>query len=135
MPTDWNLIRELMAAVIDSCEQIEAAGLTEQDRGLTIDVSGQKVSVQDLMVSAWTLPENLRYQIIRNWHDKGSVLPYVLETARAIVKMAEACSELVGAGDIKPAEAEARSAIRWYREHAGPQILRISAEARSPQCR
>jgi len=25
MPTGWNLIREMMAAVIDSCEQIEAA--------------------------------------------------------------------------------------------------------------
>ncbi len=56
MATDWNLIRELMAAVIDSCEQIEAAGYTEQDRSLTVDVSGQTVSLQEFMTSAWTLP-------------------------------------------------------------------------------
>jgi hypothetical protein len=81
MPTDWNLIREMMAAVIDSCEQIEAAGYTEPDRDLTVDISGQKVSVQEFMVSAWTLPENLRYRIIRDRHDKGVDLPYIPEIA------------------------------------------------------
>ena len=127
MATDWNLIRELMAAVIDSCEQIEATGYAEQDRHLTVDVSGQKVTVQDIMISAWTLPENLRYQIIRDRHDKGADLPYIPEVARAMVKMAEACSELVGAGEVKPAEAEARSAIQWYRAHAVPLIQRTIA--------
>ncbi len=34
MPTDWNLIREMMAAAIDACEQIEAAGYTELDSPL-----------------------------------------------------------------------------------------------------
>jgi hypothetical protein len=130
MATDWNLIRELMAAVIDSCEQIEAAGYTEQDRGLTVDVSGQTVSLQEFMVSAWTLPENLRYQIIRDRLAKGAGLPYIPETARAIVKMAEACSELVGAGEAKPAEAEARRAIQWYRAHAVPHILQAIAASR-----
>ena len=52
MPTDWILIRDLMTAVIDSCEQIEAVGYTEKDRDLTVDVSGQTVSVQKFMVSA-----------------------------------------------------------------------------------
>lgn len=131
MPTDWNLVRDLMAAVIDSCEQIEAAGYAEQDRHLAVDVSGQKVSVQDIMTSAWTLPENLRYQIIRERHDNGADLPYIPEVARVMVKMAEACSELVGAGDVKPAEAEARSAIQWYRAHAVPQIQRAIANARA----
>jgi hypothetical protein len=42
----------MMAAAIDSCEQIEAAGYTELDRPLTVDVSGQKVSVDEFMVSA-----------------------------------------------------------------------------------
>jgi hypothetical protein len=131
MPTDWNLIREMMAAVIDGCEQIEAAGYTERDRDLTIDISGQKVSVQELMVSAWTLPENLRYRIIRDRHDKGVDLPYIPEAARVMVRMAEACSELVGAGEAKPAEEQARSAIQWYRAHAVPNIQRAIAVARS----
>lgn len=131
MTTDWNLIRDLMATVIDSCEQIEAAGYTEQDRHLTVDVAGQKVTVQDIMTSAWALPENLRYQIIRARHDKGADLPYVPEVARVMVKMAEACSELVGAGDVKPAEAEVRSAIQWYRVHAVPLARRAIANARA----
>ena len=131
MPTDWNLIREMMAAVIDSCEQIEAAGYTERDRDLTVDISGQKVSVQEFMVSAWTLPENLRYRIIRDRHDTGVDLPYIPEVARVMVRMAEACSELVGAGEAKPAEEQARSAIQWYRAHAVPHIQRAIAVARS----
>lgn len=130
MATDWNLIRELMAAVIDSCEQIEAAGYTEQDRSLTVDVSGQTVSLQEFMTSAWTLPENLRYQIIRDRHGKGADFPYIPEAARVMVAMAEACSELVGAGEAQPAEAEARSAIQWYRAHAVPHILRAIAASR-----
>lgn len=129
MSTDWNLIRELMAAVIDSCEQIEATGYAEQDRGLTTDVSGQKITIQDIMTSTWTLPENIRYQIIRERHDKGADLPYIPELARAMVKMAEACSELVGAGETKPAEAEARAAIQWYRTHAVPHVQRAIASA------
>ena len=132
MPTDWNLIGEMMAAVIDSCEQIEAAGYTERDRDLTVDISGQKVSVQEFMVSAWTLPENLRYRIIRDRHDKGVDLPYLPEVARVMVRMAEACSELVGAGEAKPAEEQARSAIQWYRAHAVPNIQRAIAVACSP---
>jgi hypothetical protein len=131
MPTDWNLIREMMAVVIDSCEQIEAAGYAEPDRDLTVDISGQKVSIHEFMVSAWTLPENLRYRIIRDRHDKGVDLPYIPEAARIILRMAEACSELIGAGEAKPAEAEARSAIRWYRASALPRVLQAMAMERS----
>ena len=131
MRTDWNLIREMMAAVIDSCEQLEVAGYTEQDRDLTVEIAGQNVSVQEFLVSAWTLPEGLRYRIISDRHDRGVDLPYIPEAARILVRMAEACSELVGAGEVKPAEAEARSAIRWYRTHAVPNIQRAIAAARS----
>jgi hypothetical protein len=131
MPTDWSLIRDLMAAVIDSCEQIEAAGYTELDRPLTVDVAGREVSVHEFMVSAWTLPENLRYRIIRDRHDKGIDLPYVPEAARVIIRMAEACSELIGAGRANPADQEARSAIQWYRAHAVPRVQQAIAMARS----
>jgi hypothetical protein len=119
MPTDWNLIREMMAAIIDSCEQIEPAGCAEPDRDLTVDVSGQKVSIHEFMVSAWTLPENLRYRIIRDRHDKGVDPPYIPEAARIIIRMAEAAA--------KPAEAEARSAIQWYRAHAVPCVQQAIA--------
>ena len=131
MSTDWNLIREMMAAVIDSCEQFEAAGYTELDRSLTVDISGQKVSIYEIMVSAWTLPENLRYRIIRERHERGVDLSYIPEGSRAIVRMAEACSELIGIGEAKSAEAEARSAIQWYRAHAVPHVQRAIATARA----
>jgi hypothetical protein len=113
MPTDWNLIRDMMSAVIDSCEKIEAAGYTEKDRDLTVDVSGKTVSIQEFMTSAWTLPENLRYQIIRERHEKDLDLPYVPEAARIIVRMAEACSELIGAAEGKPADSSARLVARF----------------------
>jgi hypothetical protein len=83
------------------------------------------------MVSAWTLPENLRYRIIRDRHDKGIDLPYVPEAARVIIRMAEACSELIGAGRANPAEQEAHAAIQWYRAHAVPRVQQAIAMARS----
>lgn len=131
MQTDWNLIREMMSTVIDACEQIEAAGYAEQDRQLTVDVSGQKVSIHEFMTSAWTLPENLQYRIIRDRHDKRVDLPYIPELSRVIVRMAEACSELIGAERAKPAEAEVRSAIEWYRRHAIPKIRSAITAARA----
>jgi hypothetical protein len=130
MDRSGNLIRDMMAAVIDCCAQIEAAGYTEKDRDLTVAVSGQRVSVQEFMVSAWTLPENLKYQIIRERHEKGLDLPYVPEAARIIVRMAEACSELIGAAEGKPADSNARLAINWYRARAVPYVQKAIASAR-----
>ena len=107
MKSDWNLIREMIGAAIDACERVEAAGYTEADRDATIDVGGQQVSVQDFLVSAWTLPENLRYQIIRERHDKAADLPYVPEAARILVATAQASAELIGAGEKSPANGSA----------------------------
>lgn len=73
MKTDWNVVRNLMNAAIDACERIEASGYVEADRDAVIDIAGQEVSVHDLLVSAWTYPEKLRYQIIRERHDAGSI--------------------------------------------------------------
>lgn len=70
MKTDWNVIRGMMNAAINACERIEASGYAETDRDATINVGGQQVSVRDMLVSAWTYPENLRYQIIRQRHEK-----------------------------------------------------------------
>ena len=51
---------------------------------------GTEVSAHDLLVSVWTLPENIRYQIIRTRYDQAIDVPYVHETARLLVAMLEA---------------------------------------------
>jgi hypothetical protein len=130
MTTDWNLIRDMMNAAIDACERVEAAGYTESDRCATINVQGRKVSVHDFLISAWTLPENIRYQIIRERHDKGANLPYVPEAARILIAMAQASAELIGAGTVAPAGNEVRSMVSWYGNHAAPHIEQAIAEQR-----
>lgn len=130
MKTDWNLIRTMMGAAIDACERIEATGCTEHDRDATIDVEGQKVSVHDFLVSTWTLPENIRYRIIRERHDKATDLPYVPETARILVAMAQAGAELIGAGEPAPAEGDIRKMIQWFADHAAAGIERAIADRR-----
>jgi hypothetical protein len=120
--TDWDLVRTMMEAAIGACEEIEAMGYREAHRDLGVQVGGQPVSVYEFMVSAWTLPETMRYRIIRARHDAGADLPCVPEFARILVAMAQAGAELVGAKDAAPAEAEVRQMIAWYREHALPRI-------------
>jgi len=90
MKTDWQQIREMMDTVIDSCEQIETAGFNEEHRSATVEIKGVDYSVQEFLISAWTLPENIRYQIIRERHEAGNDLPYVPEAARILVSMAQA---------------------------------------------
>jgi hypothetical protein len=104
MKTDWQQIREMMNTVIDSCEQIETAGFNEEHRSATVEIKGVDYSVQEFLISAWTLPENIRFQIIRERHETGNDLPYVPEAARILVSMAQACAELVGAADTAPAQ-------------------------------
>lgn len=130
MKTDWNLIREMMIAAIDACERIEAAGYTENDRDATIDVEGQQVSIHDFLVSAWTLPENLRYQIIRERHDQATDLRYVPEAARVLVAMAQAGAELIGAGDTAPAGDGIQKMVQWFGSHAAPGVEQAVANRR-----
>lgn len=130
MKTDWNLIREMMAAAIDACERIEATGYTENDRDANIDVGGQQVSVHDFLVSAWTLPENLRYQIIRERHDQATDLPYVPEAARVLVAVAQASAELIGSGETSPAGDGIQKMIQWFGDHAAPGIEQAIADRR-----
>lgn len=128
MRTDWRLIREILNAAIDSCERLEQAGYTEEHRSRTVQVNGQQVSVQDFLVSAWTLPENARYEVIRARHDEALDLPYVPEAARILTAVAAACAELIGAGETPPAESYMRGMINWYRSHFDPSVQRaISA--------
>lgn len=127
MKTDWNVVRDLMNAAINACERIEASGYVEADRDAVTDIAGQEVSVQDLLVSAWTYPENLRYQIIRERHDAGGDLPYVPETARILLAMSQAAAELVNAGDVTPAEEKLRKMIIWFDSHLASGIEAATA--------
>lgn len=130
MKTDWNLIRDMMNAAIDACERIEAVGYNENDRDVAIDVPGASVTVHDVLVSAWTYPENIRYRIIRERHEAGMDIPYVPEAARIVAAMAQASVELIGAGDDEPAASdEIRKMIAWFGNHAAPGIER-AVEAR-----
>jgi hypothetical protein len=131
MKTDWNLIQAMMGAAIDACERIEVTGYTESDRDAAIDVRGQKVSVHDFLVSAWTLPENLRYQIIRERHDQAADLPYVPEAARVLVATAQASAELIGAGETSPVGDDIQKMIQWFGDHAASGIEQAIAERRS----
>ncbi|WP_034295724.1 hypothetical protein [Herbaspirillum sp. RV1423] len=117
MKTDWNQIRRMMNAAIDTCEKIEKLGYTEQHRNLNAVVNGQKVSLHDFMVSAWTYPEIVRYQIIRQRHEKGVNLPYIPESARILTAMASACAELIGASEEAPAQDAIKNLTDWYANH------------------
>ena len=127
MATDWQTIRGLMSTAIDFAEAVETAGFTEEDRGLIVQAGGQSVSLYDVMTSAHTLPEALRYDIVRQRHDQGADAPYISEFARMIRSMGEACAELVGAAGTKPAEEQIQAAISWYRNHALPHIQSASS--------
>lgn len=114
MKTDWNSIRGMLNAAIDACERIEALQYAETDREAMIDIGGQMVSVHDFLVTAWTYPEKLRYQIIRERHDAGVDLPYVPEAARILLAMSQAAIELVGAGEVTPAKQDIQQMIKWF---------------------
>ncbi|GAB2586727.1 hypothetical protein ISP15_11565 [Dyella jejuensis] len=81
MATDWKLIREVLDTVIDSCERLERNGYTGQHRDISIDVGESSVSVCDFMVSAWTLPENVLYQIIRQRTKAQNARLFAMDTA------------------------------------------------------
>lgn len=130
MKTDWDSIRAMLNAAVDACERIEALRYAEADREATIDIGGQEVSVHDFLVSAWTYPEKLRYQIIRERHDTGDDLPYVPATARILLAMSQASIELVNAGEVTPAKYDIQQMINWFEEDLVPGIERAIATRR-----
>jgi hypothetical protein len=80
-----------------------------------------------MLVSAWTYPENLRYQIIRERHEKETDLAYVPETARILLAMSQAAAELVNAGDVTPAQEKVHEMIAWFDNHLVPGIESATA--------
>lgn len=125
MRTDWALIRNVINTAVDSCEALERAGYCEEARGRTVEINGRQVSLQDFLVSAWTLPENLRYEIIRQRHDDATDLPYVPETARILTAVTAACAELVGAGAQSSSGIAMKSMADWFCEHFDPNVKQI----------
>ena len=129
MQTDWKQIREMMNTVIDSCEAIENAGYREDHRDAMVEINGHAYSVHEFLISAWTLPENLRYRIIQERHDKGVSLPYVPESARMLVAMAQTCSELIGAKETAPAQQAIKDMNHWFNSYAVPAIKKAIEQA------
>lgn len=130
MKTDWNLIREAMNTAIDSCQRLENLGYGEQHRSATIDVAGHAVSVHEFLISAWTIAESARYQVIRQRHDSGLDLPYVPESARILISVAAACAELVNAGERPPAANVIEGMISWYRDHFDTHVEKAITASR-----
>jgi hypothetical protein len=122
MSTDWDLIRKMMSSAIDSCERFEGLGITENDREKTGVNNGATVSIFDVLTSAWTYPETLRYQIIRQRNQTGNDQPYVPETARVLTNVAQACAELIGAGKTPLSERACHGLVQWYGESAVPLV-------------
>lgn len=120
--TDWTLIRQMMATAIDACEKIESMGYREAHRDQVGDIDGRPVSVYEFMVSAWTMPETMRYQLIRARHAAGNDQPYVPEASRILVNMAQACAELVGSQPTEGMRQALAHMLAWYPDHALPRI-------------
>jgi len=85
--------------------------------------------LQEFLVSAWTLPENARYEVIRTRHGKALDLPYVPEAARILIAVTAACTELIGVGETPPAEPYMRGMINWYQNHFDPSVQRAMSSA------
>lgn len=102
----------MLNTAIDACEQIEAAGFTESHRGVVL--GNGRATGHDAVTSAWTMPESMRYEIVRARHDAGNAAPYVPVCARILVNMAQAAAELVGAPTPEAMAAPIRGMVGWY---------------------
>jgi hypothetical protein len=120
MKTDWQIIRELMNSVIDSCEAIENLELTNDDKDLPLQSA--PANVWDALQSTWTYPENVQCEVIRARHELDIDKHYTPEAARALVNAAKACAELIEAGDAESVADPVRKLTQWYSGHLVPQV-------------
>ncbi|BCM91578.1 hypothetical protein IAD21_03453 [Abditibacteriota bacterium] len=131
MRTDWQLIRELMNAVIDACETVENLDLTDEERNTPLITS--PANVCDAIQSSWIYPENVRYEIIRVRHELGNDKHYTPESARALVNAADICAEMIGAGEAQPIKDSITKLAQWYPTYMVPQIANaIETKRKSP---
>ena len=135
--TDWDLIRELLTAAVDACEAYERLNLTEDDRQLITGTDG--VTVNDILISAWTFPENLQYAVIRARHDTQRDVPYRQDAARVLREVGSLCAELVGGltsaeiGSLHLSSADRQLVeplCRWYKE---TMMARLAQAAHSKE--
>ena len=136
MNTDWKLIKNLLNTTIDALESAESCGDLREKSPELINVNGTQVSVFDFLQSAWTYPENLKYEIIRDRHDLNDDKAYTPELARALVEAAKLASELIGASEVnqKPNGASSESIeekinklSKWYSEHFAAKLKAVAA--------
>ena len=96
MSTDWNLIRKLLNAAIDACEETDRLKIDADEKSLTTKVGSQDVSVWDFLQSAWIYPENLRDSIIRLRNKIGEDRKFTNEIQRTLQNVSILASELSG---------------------------------------
>ena len=129
MRTDWQIIRELMNSVIDSCEAIENLELTDDDKDAPLQSA--PANVWDALQSTWTYPENAQYSVIQARHELNIDKSYTPESARALVNAAKVCAELIDAGEAEPITDPVRKLAQWYSAHLVPQVTQAIETQRS----
>ena len=145
MNTDWKLIRGVMNSVLDACEQLEATGATESDRGASTRIGDADVTVWEFLQSAWIMPENYSYMAVRLRHDLKEDKPFTPELARVLQRTAVFCSELIGAqrlddqvGAINPYAPTQSKSLRqlaleletWFASHFVQGVSKALANSR-----
>ena len=130
MKTDWQLIRDLMNSVIDSCGAIENLELTDEDKNALLQSA--PASVWDALQSTWTYPENVQYEVIRARHGLNIDKSHTPEAARALVNAAKACAELIEGGDAEQIRDSVRKLTQWYSTHLVPQVTQAVETNREP---
>ncbi len=97
-PTDWNQIRNVFAAAIDFCEQLETLGYSEDARPGAVggDQWEECVGVRGRHERLIGCRGHARCRrSVTTRHDTNNDLPYVPETARIIAAAAGVCAEFV----------------------------------------
>ena len=100
MPTDWNLIREVMNGTIDACQAIEKVGpdVRKGEYEARSDYQSD-VNVADFLHRFHDYPHGSQRDIIRIRSHLGCDAKHLSEIARALVNTAKACAESIGVSD------------------------------------
>lgn len=147
MPTDWNLIRELVNSALDACEALDRLEITDDERSATIRTEhGQfSGSVWDALQSAHTFPENVRYMVIRGRGQLDDSAPFVQPVSRMLQQVGSLAAELVGAQQLQvpvkgidpyspergqSIESAIQNLAEWYESHLVPNIEGALARTR-----
>ena len=98
--TDWQLIREVLNATIDACEELETLDLSAAEKGdhrAGLGDYEDGVAVGDFLTRFWQYPEGVQRDIVRiraRLDDNDQ--KHYSEYARALINTAMACAEAIG---------------------------------------